>query len=86
MALISFAFTTAVRMVVRVHYGTSYGRADSHMSLSAGFTDLDIGVVEIAYFADGCSASHAHFSYFSGRKSYLSVISFFGHELSAVSG
>ena len=55
------------------------------MSFTACLTDLDVGVVAVANFSDGSSASHADLSNFAGRKSYLCVISFLCHELCAVS-
>ena len=73
-------------MVVRVHDRTSYGRADTHVSFSACLADGDQFVVDVADFADRGSAVHSDLSDFAGRKSYLSVSAFLGHQLSAVAG
>ena len=80
----SLTFTTTMRVIVRVHYGTSYCRSDTHVSFSTCFTDLDVLVVEVADFTDRCSASDVDFSNFSGRQSYLSESAFLSHQLSAV--
>ena len=55
------------------------------MSLLAGFTDLDVFVIEVTDFADGSSAFDADLSHFAGRESYLCIIAFLRHELRAVS-
>ena len=48
-----FAFSTAVGMVDGVHGGASDRGSEAHMSLSAGFTDIDILMLYIADFTDG---------------------------------
>jgi hypothetical protein len=46
-------------MVVGVHDGTSNCRSDAHVTFPAGFSDLDVGMVVVAYFTDGGAALDA---------------------------
>ena len=41
-------FTTAVGVVAGVHYGTANGRSDTHVTFSAGFTEVYVFVVGVA--------------------------------------
>jgi len=52
-------------MVVGVHNGTSYGRADTHVSLSACLADGDQFVVDVADFADAIVDNNGIPQYFS---------------------
>ena len=76
------AFTTAVRVVARVHDGTADCRADTHMTLLTCFTDLDILMLEVADLTDCRLAVEGNESYLAGGKSYLSGTVFLSHELS----
>ena len=81
-----FAFTTAVRVVAGVHDGTADGRSDTHVTLLAGFTDLDSVVLDVADLTDRCEAVHTDVANFAGGKSDLSHIALFCHELRLSAG
>ena len=50
------SFSTTVRMVVRVHYGTADCRTDTHVTLASSLTDVDLVVLSISYNSDSSSA------------------------------
>src|SRR5207248_2247256 len=58
----SFAFTTAVRMVDRVHHYAAVGRADAQPARASSFADADVLVVQIAHLTDGRHACHQDFA------------------------
>jgi hypothetical protein len=58
------ALTTAMRMVNRVHNRTTNGRANAHPTLTASFTDFDVGVLSIAYFANGGATGNKNATHF----------------------
>ncbi|MPM92406.1 hypothetical protein SDC9_139541 [bioreactor metagenome] len=74
-----------MRMVYRVHYGTSYCRSYSHVSLSSGLTYAYDFMLKVSYLADSCLAFNPYHSYFTGWKSQLSIVAFLGHKLGCVS-
>ena len=47
-----FAFTAAVRVVVRVHYRTAYGRLHAEMTGFTRFSDTDNFVFYVADLSD----------------------------------
>ena len=51
-ALTRFAFTTAMRMVDRIHDDPAYVRATAQPSVASCFADSDVLVVQIADLAD----------------------------------
>ena len=82
----SSAFTTAVWVVVRVHYGTSYGRSPTHVSLTSSLTNLDVSMLDVSNFADGSSAVDSYHTNFAGWQSNLCIVTFLRHQLSTVTG
>ena len=48
--------TTTVGVIAGVHNGTADGGTDTHVTGAAGFTDIHILVIDVAYLTDG---SHA---------------------------
>ena len=80
------ALAAAVRMVVRVHNYAAHGRTDASV---AGAACLAQVYVLLVYVGDLTYRSHAFNSYIAnlaGRKSYLSELALFCHELSHVAG
>ena len=69
----NLTFTTAVGMVIGVHYGTSDGGTDAHVALTTGLTDLDVFVVQVTNFTDGGLALDPNLSYFAGGQTQGSV-------------
>src|SRR5699024_11386799 len=65
----SLAFTTTVRMVIRVHNRTTNSRSDTHVTFPSCFTNVDQVVVSISYNSDGSAALAKYHSHFSGWKS-----------------
>src|SRR6266542_1267514 len=41
------AFTTAMRMVDRIHHNAANGRPDAHMTRASGFANRDVFMIEI---------------------------------------
>ena len=76
-----FTFTTTVRMVAWVHNRTANGRSPAHMTFSAGFTDADIFVVDIADLSNGSNAVYRNISQLTGRQTNQRVSAFFCHQL-----
>src|SRR5215211_1700387 len=72
------AFTTTVRMIARAHGGAANGWADALMALAAGFTELDIAMIEISYLTDGRVAGLTDQADFTGRHTNLRKITFLG--------
>ena len=82
----SSAFAAAVRVIARVHYRTSDGGSDTHVSRLTCFTYSDDFVVEVAYLSDSRLALNRNVSHFAARhfKSSHSVL--FRHKLSSHTG
>ena len=81
----ALTFTTTMWMVIRVHNGTTYSRADTHVTLTSCFTDLNKVVITITdqhRWLRGSSTEPFAFR----RTEVLSVAYFpsFSHELCAV--
>ena len=69
-------------MVVGVHYNTADCGTNTHMSLSAGFTDIDVFMILVSDNTDCSLAVNVYHSYFAGRHSYLRILIFLCHKLS----
>ncbi len=68
MVALDFAFTTAVRVVYRVHGHTAHGGFDTAPPRTASLAKIFILVIEIAHLANGGRAIHGKFSYFARRQ------------------
>src|SRR5262249_19569684 len=75
------AFTSAMRMIYRIHDHTANGRTYSHMAMPPGLSDRDVLMIEIAYLSNRCRAVHIHQSHFSRRKFDVSVSAFLRYNL-----
>src|SRR5439155_20186527 len=53
-------FTTAVRMIHRVHDHAAHRGPDSHMPLAAGLSNRDVLMIDIADLTDRGDALHIH--------------------------
>ncbi len=42
------SFTTTMWMVIRVHYGTTNCRSDTHVTFTSGFTDVNQVVISVS--------------------------------------
>ena len=60
------AFAAAVRMVVRVHDRAANRRAPAHVALTAGLTDFNVLVIDVAYLADGGHAVNGYVTQLAG--------------------
>jgi hypothetical protein len=80
------AFAATHRMINGIHYYAAYMRLLTHPSFPAGFADADIFVLVVAYLANGSHAFNEHLAYFTGRKSYLSIVAFLRHQLAICAG
>ena len=72
------AFTTAVRVINRVHDHTTHRRADTAPTGCAGLTDRTQAVLFITDFADGGTAFDVHTTDFTGTQAQLSIDAFAG--------
>ena len=72
-------------MVIRVHYGTTNCRSDTHVTFTSGFTDVNKVVISVSDYTNSCAAYDRNHSHLTGRKTKCCVLSFFSHELCAVS-
>src|SRR5690242_5311377 len=81
---VSTTITTTVRVIYRVHHHTTDGRTLAQVAAAAGFTDFDVLVLFVADDTDGRGAVQVYAANFAGRQADLRVITFFGHQLSAV--
>src|SRR5574343_1531268 len=79
-AFTSPTFTTTVRVVDRVHGGTTDGRTDAHPALDTGFTQLAQAVLFIGDFADGGAALDVDLADFARAHMHLGVDTFAGQQ------
>src|SRR5215510_7885818 len=75
------AFTSAVRMIDRIHHDTANGRSNSHVAGSSSLSDGDVLMIEISDLTDGRRAIHVHQSHFARREFHVSVYTFLGDHL-----
>ena len=80
------AFAAAVRVVVRVHDGAADGRADAHVTGTAGLADVHVLVVDVADLADDCGAVHTDETDFAGGQADLCKLSILCHQLRGRAG
>src|SRR4051812_21301887 len=77
----SLTFTTTVRVVNRVHGYTTDGRANALPAHTAGLAPVDVRLLGVADFADGCAAAHVNVADFTGGQTQLGEAAFLGNEL-----
>src|SRR5262245_1464276 len=80
------AFTSAMRMIHRIHHDTTDGRSNSHVSGSSGLSDGDVLMIEISDLTDGRRAIHIHQSHFARWEFHVSISSFFSDDLCGGAG
>ncbi len=81
--LAGLTFTTAVRMVDRVHDHAAHRRADALMALGTGGSPGTQVVLEIAETADGGAAVGINAADFTGAQTQSGVLAFAGDQLHA---
>ena len=74
-------FTTAMRMVVRVHRNTAVSRTDTKPTGTAGFTKGQVFVIQVADFADGCTAVDVDLTELTRGETEQGIAAFLSHEL-----
>ena len=67
------ALAAAVRVVDRVHDGTADAGADALPAVTACLTPVDVGLLSVANFTNGCAAANIHVADFSGGQTELTV-------------
>src|SRR6185503_6803897 len=82
----ALAFTTAVRMVDRVHGNTAVGRADAEPAVASCLADRDVLVVGVGQLADRGAAAGVKKADFAAGHLHLAVFAFLRHELGVVAG
>ena len=80
------ALAAAVRVVDRVHDGTTDGRAHVHVALTAGLADHDVGVLGVADLAHRGAAGDEHAAHLGRRHAQDGVLALLAHELAGVAG
>jgi len=66
--LTSFGFTTAVRVIDRVHRRAANGRLDTTPAFRAGLAQFFQAVFDVADFADGGVAVDRHLAHLAGAQ------------------
>ncbi len=79
-------FTTAVRMVTGVHYGTADGRSPTHVAAASRFAVADIGMVNVADLAYYSIALAGNVAKLAAGKTDKGIFAFLSHELSHDAG
>ncbi len=77
------AFATTMRMVDRVHYSTANAGADALPAVTASLADLDVAVLGVADFANGCAAGYENATHFGRRHTQDCILAFLAHQLNA---
>ena len=77
------AFATTMRMVDRVHYSTANAGADALPAVTASLADLDVAVLGVANFANGCAAGYENATHFGRRHTQDCILAFLAHQLNA---
>src|SRR5690606_2531357 len=75
------AFTTAVRVIVRVHDRTAYARASAQPAAASGFADFDQLVVLVADGSDRGAAGGQDAAHFARRQADNHVAAFLAEQL-----
>ena len=78
----SAALTTTMGVIAGVHYGTSNGGSDAHVTLLTGFTDLNVLMLQVTDGTDGCLAIQTNQTNLTGGEANLSHAVLFCHQLS----
>src|SRR6202011_4487985 len=79
-------FTTAVRMVDRVHRDTAHRGTLPEVTLAPGLADDLVLVIEIAELADRGAADDQDAAHLTRRHAHLRVVAFLGHQLRGAAG
>src|SRR6201999_2518558 len=70
------AFTTAVRVIDRVHCNTTHRRTDAAPTIRTSLADLTEAMLFVADFTDRCAALDVHAADFTRAQTHLSVDAF----------
>ena len=77
----SLPFASAHGMIDRIHGHSPHLGTATTPTLSTRFSQRNILMIHVPDLADRCPAQNVNLSHFSGGKSHLRVVSFFGHQL-----
>ena len=77
----SFTFTTAVRVIIRVHNNAANRGTNAHVSLSAGLTNGNVFVIKIAKHSDGRFAAEVNHTHLTRGHTNLRITVFLSHQL-----
>ncbi len=80
------AFTTAERMVDRVHGDAANLGTTTQPTVTAGLAQGDVLMLDVTDLADGGEAGGQHLAHFAGGHTQQSVLAFLGDELGVGSG
>src|SRR6185312_15271814 len=80
------AFTTAVRMVHRIHHHAAHGRADALPAFGAGLAELAQVVFRVADFADRGAALHRDAAGFARTQAQRGITGFARDQLRGSTG
>ena len=61
----ALALAAAVRMVAGVHGGAANSWTPAHVTLTTGFAEVYVFMVDVAYLTDCCDAVHRNVAHFS---------------------
>ena len=75
-----------MRVVARVHNGAAYSRTHAGVARLAGFTELDVLVLKVAYLTYHSLAVKTDDADLAARKSYLRNAVFLRHKLRGGTG
>src|SRR5688572_4605453 len=80
------AFTTAQRMVDRVHGHAAVVRALAEVTGASCFSDGHVLVLEVAHLTDGRVAAHVHFAHLARGETERGPVALASHELRGGAG
>src|SRR5690554_475039 len=80
------SFTTAVRVINRVHRHTPHGRPPPQPADAPGLTDGDILMLHIAGLANGGHTIQVDKAHLAGGQADMGIVALFRHELRGRSG
>ncbi len=81
-----FTFTTAMRVIDRIHHDTANFRSRAHPARTSGFTKRNILIFLFPTCPTVAIANHRNLANLTGRHSQLRIIAFFCNDLRKSAG